>query len=370
MRLSRPAQGSLAFRPAHLHLGCAKDFPGGSSRAISHLACSSGYRGVPTIPRTGLSPAGLRDPGGLSLNFSAQRQTSFRAALPPKGTKPARLSLRFHGLRTAYLRQIEGAGTLERPKHGANPPERRYSLPEISGKNTRRAHLRPPLHRETLRGGRLWGRTARPALSTHKGQSGREAPDREESGTVSLPELPVEKPIPLGPIPIPPVESSPSPRQCPNIPRQRFASCGNDLPPLTTEHHRCTAAWLLRRRIIVSLRRSVSPGDDLPPEMLARRRSTAACLSRRRLVLDLRRFAATDAGLSSLYGGLAPAAADRRLSSPLCLPSATICLPRCRLVAALRQSAGLDAGSSSFYDGLPPSATTRRTRRQDRRRRR
>src|SRR5215218_4487416 len=37
--LSRPAQGSTSFRPAHLHLGCAKDFPGGSSgRSLASTA--------------------------------------------------------------------------------------------------------------------------------------------------------------------------------------------------------------------------------------------------------------------------------------------------------------------------------------------
>jgi len=38
-KLSRPAQGSTSFRPAHLHLGCAKDFPGGSSgRSLASTA--------------------------------------------------------------------------------------------------------------------------------------------------------------------------------------------------------------------------------------------------------------------------------------------------------------------------------------------
>jgi hypothetical protein len=38
-KLSRPAQGSNSFRPAHLHLGCAKDFPGGSSgRSLASTA--------------------------------------------------------------------------------------------------------------------------------------------------------------------------------------------------------------------------------------------------------------------------------------------------------------------------------------------
>ena len=66
-KLSRPAQGSPAFRPAHLHLGFAKDFPGGFSRTISRTRPLQWLPGVSTIPRTGLAPAGLRDPGGLSV---------------------------------------------------------------------------------------------------------------------------------------------------------------------------------------------------------------------------------------------------------------------------------------------------------------
>jgi len=38
-KLSRPAQGSPSFRPAHSHLGCAKDFPGGfSGRSLASTA--------------------------------------------------------------------------------------------------------------------------------------------------------------------------------------------------------------------------------------------------------------------------------------------------------------------------------------------
>jgi hypothetical protein len=37
--LSRPAQGSTSFQPAHLHLGCSKDFPGGfSGRSLASTA--------------------------------------------------------------------------------------------------------------------------------------------------------------------------------------------------------------------------------------------------------------------------------------------------------------------------------------------
>jgi len=83
-KLSRPAQGSRAFRPAHLHLGCTEESPGGFSRTITRARLLQWLPGEPTIPRTGLPPAGLRDPGGLSveLELLSSHQTSFRAALP------------------------------------------------------------------------------------------------------------------------------------------------------------------------------------------------------------------------------------------------------------------------------------------------
>jgi hypothetical protein len=51
-----------------LHQG----FPRRLQWAITRLNCSSGYRGVSTIPRAGLSPAGLRDPEGLTVNSTSQ----------------------------------------------------------------------------------------------------------------------------------------------------------------------------------------------------------------------------------------------------------------------------------------------------------
>jgi len=66
-KLSRPAQSSCSFRPAHLHLGCAEDYSGGFSRTIARARLLQWLPGEPTIPRTGLAPAGLRDPGGLSV---------------------------------------------------------------------------------------------------------------------------------------------------------------------------------------------------------------------------------------------------------------------------------------------------------------
>ena len=55
-KLSRPAQGSCAFRPAHLHLGCTEDFPRGFRGAISHLTCSSGYRANRQFPGRDFHP--------------------------------------------------------------------------------------------------------------------------------------------------------------------------------------------------------------------------------------------------------------------------------------------------------------------------
>jgi hypothetical protein len=49
-KLSRPAQGSSAFRPAHLHLGCAKEFPRGfSGRSLASTApvATGAYRQFP-----------------------------------------------------------------------------------------------------------------------------------------------------------------------------------------------------------------------------------------------------------------------------------------------------------------------------------
>src|SRR6185295_17820797 len=69
-KLSRPAQGLRAFRPAHLHLGRTEDFPRGFSRTIARARLLQWLPGEPTIPRTGLSPAGLRDPEGLSVNLN------------------------------------------------------------------------------------------------------------------------------------------------------------------------------------------------------------------------------------------------------------------------------------------------------------
>ena len=81
-KLSRPAQGSTSFRPAHLHLGCAKDFPGGSSgRSLTSTAPVA-------TGRTDNSPDGTftrwpsRPRKSLRNLKLSSRQTSFRVALP------------------------------------------------------------------------------------------------------------------------------------------------------------------------------------------------------------------------------------------------------------------------------------------------
>ena len=45
-----------AFRPAHLHLGCTKEFPRGFSRTITRLDCSSGYRANRQFPGRDFHP--------------------------------------------------------------------------------------------------------------------------------------------------------------------------------------------------------------------------------------------------------------------------------------------------------------------------
>jgi hypothetical protein len=81
-KLSRPAQGSTSFRPAHLHLGCAKDFPGGSSgRSLASTAPVA-------TGRTDNSPDGTytrwpsRPRRSLRQLNSAHVRSPFRAALP------------------------------------------------------------------------------------------------------------------------------------------------------------------------------------------------------------------------------------------------------------------------------------------------
>lgn len=58
------------------------DISGGFSRAVTHVDCSVSYRGVSTTPRTGPSPAGDRDPGGLMGWLFSVHLNSFRDALP------------------------------------------------------------------------------------------------------------------------------------------------------------------------------------------------------------------------------------------------------------------------------------------------
>ena len=77
-KLSRPAQGSLALRPAHLPPGLYPGCSEGFSRILDCIDCSGGYRGAPTIPRAGLPPAGHRDPeDSLCLVTLAQNEPPF-----------------------------------------------------------------------------------------------------------------------------------------------------------------------------------------------------------------------------------------------------------------------------------------------------
>ena len=80
--LSRPAQGSVSFRPAYLHLGCSKDFSGGSSgRSLALTAPVA-------TGRTDNSPDGTctrwpsRPRRSLRKLTLSSLQISFRAALP------------------------------------------------------------------------------------------------------------------------------------------------------------------------------------------------------------------------------------------------------------------------------------------------
>jgi hypothetical protein len=82
-KLSRPAQGSSSFRPAHLHLGCSKDFPGGSSgRSLASTAPVATGRtdNSPDGTCTRWSSRPRRSRRQLLLLSS--RETSLRVALP------------------------------------------------------------------------------------------------------------------------------------------------------------------------------------------------------------------------------------------------------------------------------------------------
>jgi hypothetical protein len=76
-KLSRPVQGSRSFRPAHLHLGCAKDFSGGFSREIAPPDCSSGYRANRQFPGRDLHPLVFE-----TQEVSPQSETQLTSDLP------------------------------------------------------------------------------------------------------------------------------------------------------------------------------------------------------------------------------------------------------------------------------------------------
>ncbi len=81
-KLSRPAQGSLRFGLRTCTLVAPRSSPEASVGDLSPQLLQW-LPDEPTILRTGLAPAGLRDPGGLSVNSTQlTSQISFRAALP------------------------------------------------------------------------------------------------------------------------------------------------------------------------------------------------------------------------------------------------------------------------------------------------
>lgn len=148
-RLSRPIQGSRTFRPAHLHLGFAKDFSGGFSRTITRLDCSSGYRANRQFPGRDLHPLAF-ETQEVSPRFNSSRQTSLRAALPgnalsPRSkTSPLPLAATLPSLRFRLPFSRVALSTLYFS----------FSLPPIPGPPDRgEAHLllhAPPRHQETL----------------------------------------------------------------------------------------------------------------------------------------------------------------------------------------------------------------------------
>jgi hypothetical protein len=77
-KLSRPAQGSRAFRPAHSHLGCTEDFPRGFSRPITRLDCSSGYRANRQFPGRDFHPLDFE-----TQEVSSQSETQLTSNLLP-----------------------------------------------------------------------------------------------------------------------------------------------------------------------------------------------------------------------------------------------------------------------------------------------
>ncbi len=65
---------------------------GGFSRTVTRIDCSGGYRGVPTTPRAGLSPVGLRDPEVSYLCLSIRSSdSSFVSHCHPKKVDAERI---------------------------------------------------------------------------------------------------------------------------------------------------------------------------------------------------------------------------------------------------------------------------------------
>jgi hypothetical protein len=84
-KLSGPAQGSRAFRPALLHLGCTEDFPGGFRRTISRLTCSARNRCQGLLGEPSQNPRRI---GEGSLELAAQdAQNAPLSAEPSSGSR-------------------------------------------------------------------------------------------------------------------------------------------------------------------------------------------------------------------------------------------------------------------------------------------
>jgi hypothetical protein len=171
-KLSRPAQGSSFFRPAHLHLGCAEDFSGGfSGRSLASTAPVA-------TGRTDNSPDGTctrwpsrprRSHPALSLT-----QTSFRVALPAASSRPLRPAPT--PIRTRYSdpevlaihpakrpNETSGTSSLGAPAGPGRPPARPRGHRTPSGKGVgnkgRESLLRSPWW-WGFQGGRLYRPTS------------------------------------------------------------------------------------------------------------------------------------------------------------------------------------------------------------------
>ncbi len=119
------------FRPAHLHPGCARDFPGGFSRAIARLDCSSGYRAYRQFTGRDLHPL-VFETQKVSPPTLNSTQTSFRAALtievlsskngtgPSRGPSSCHRCTR-HGAEAGHRPSPPRLRALSKPSQGLDP---------------------------------------------------------------------------------------------------------------------------------------------------------------------------------------------------------------------------------------------------------